>query len=244
MNNNSNMINSNGKITSTYITYESIDESDSGSESKKMKEEAIAYEIGVIGAGFSGLYFAYRMLQHYPEYKGKIAIFEKTDRVGGRIYTENRYGFNMEYGPMRFEPDLQTKFAGLLEELDIETIPFPAYANPGYCPDYNKLELEEIQAIEFNKDLPPIFALMKHGLKKILGSQWNIDHDDISNHGRIADKKLLKQYGRFNGRLLRDIGLWDAFSQVLSKEAIDFMMAKGLFDMLFCFSSIFQIYSR
>jgi hypothetical protein len=72
----------------------------------------------------------------------------------------------MEYGPMRFEPDLQPKFANLLKELDIAHKKFPPYTTPFTPPNYNELKFEEIQAIEGDKSLPPSFALLKYALKR------------------------------------------------------------------------------
>lgn len=46
------------------------------------------YDIVIIGAGISGLYCAYRLINS-PEFKGKkIAIFERLNRTGGRLQTD------------------------------------------------------------------------------------------------------------------------------------------------------------
>ena len=42
-------------------------------------------DYAIIGAGVSGCYAAWRLKQHYPE--AKLALFENSDRIGGRLYS-------------------------------------------------------------------------------------------------------------------------------------------------------------
>ena len=81
------------------------------------------FDIIIVGAGFSGLYATYGLLKKFPQ--ARIAVLEKLDRVGGRIITEQSHGHTLEYGPMRFEPELQKKFSNLLKELSIPIKNFP-----------------------------------------------------------------------------------------------------------------------
>jgi protoporphyrinogen oxidase len=43
----------------------------------------------IIGAGITGLYLAYKLLSQGVQ-ATDIIIFEKSDRIGGRIYTHTR----------------------------------------------------------------------------------------------------------------------------------------------------------
>lgn len=185
------------------------------------------YDVVIVGAGFTGLYVAYRLLCADPYLK--IVIYEKSPRVGGRILTEHRHGYTMEYGPMRFEPDLQPKFDSLLRELGVHTTIFPPYTTPFSPPNYNDITFQEIQAIETEKSIAPSFSLLKYGLKKILDEQWDVDNDDIKDSTRNARKDWLKSNGRFQGSYLHEIGLWDTLAHVLSKAAIDYIMHNGTF---------------
>lgn len=181
----------------------------------------------IVGGGISGLYCAYRLLQ--TDSTCNIKILEKMDRLGGRIMTQSMYGHILEYGPMRFEPDLQKKFASLLEELKIDVKVFSPYTCPIEPPDYNQITFEEISAIERYSNLSPAFALLKHGLSKILKDQWNIDQDHIDDTKRDECKAWLKKNGTFQGRKLHDYGLWDILANVLSKNALDYIQHKGTF---------------
>lgn len=185
------------------------------------------YDIVIVGSGFTGLYMTHRLMTKYPE--KQILIIEKAPRIGGRILTENRYGHVLEYGPMRFEPDLQPLFAELLKELEIKTKVFPPYTSPFKAPSYNDITFQEIQAIETDKTLSPAFALLKYALKNILTEQWDLDNDDIKDPMRDERKAWLKMYGKFQGTYLYKLGLWDTLAHILSKPAIDYVMQNGTF---------------
>ena len=61
----------------------------------------------IIGGGITGLYTCYQLLkQKGPGHK--IALFEKSERFGGRIETIEMDGFLAEFGPMRFEKKRST----------------------------------------------------------------------------------------------------------------------------------------
>jgi len=45
----------------------------------------------IIGSGISGLYLAYKLIKEKNEISENIKIYEKENRIGGRIYTyENK----------------------------------------------------------------------------------------------------------------------------------------------------------
>jgi monoamine oxidase len=181
-------------------------------------------EFVIVGAGVSGLYCSLKLQTKYPSCK--ITVIEKLPRLGGRILTEKYEGHVMEYGPMRFEPELQKTFAKLICELKVPTKDFSPY-NCSATPDLNNISFEEIQAIKKYAKLSPVFALLKYGLSRVLEDQWCVETDDMHNPGRDAVKEWIKKSGTFQGRFLHDHGLWDTLAHVLSKDAIDFMQSKG-----------------
>lgn len=181
----------------------------------------------IVGAGVSGLYCAYKLAKERPD--AKIVVLEKLSRIGGRIQTGQYRSHVLEYGPMRFEPKLQKRFGSLMQELGIQVKEFPPYTCPHTKPDLNTLTFEEVAAINKYATLPPAFALLKHGLSKILEDQWDVDGDDINDPNRDARKTWLKKEGMFQGRYLYQHGLWDTLAHVLSKNALDFLLQKGTF---------------
>lgn len=182
----------------------------------------------IVGAGICGLFTALELRKKFPGMR--ITVIEKNDYVGGRIKTEKYSNFILEYGPMRFEPKIQPLFENLLKTLDIKLDTFSPYTSPLPPPDLNKLESEEIQCILPRHSVSnPAFALLKYGLKTILKGVWDLDNDDITDETRNKRKQDMRDNAIYKGKYLYEYGLWDLFSHVLSKEAIEYLQTKGTF---------------
>ena len=83
-------------------------------------------DVAVIGGGVSGAYSAWRLKQARPDLK--IGLFEYSDRIGGRLYTETLPGMphvHAELGGMRFIPKTQLLVDNLIGFLELPTVPFP-----------------------------------------------------------------------------------------------------------------------
>jgi len=105
----------------THYTYSALAKADSVPES---------CDIAVVGAGMSGLYLTWRLLQQDPT--RRIVILEKLDRTGGRLDSDvidfGKDGqVKEEEGGMRFTFDLMDDLMALLVTLGIDeqVVPFP-----------------------------------------------------------------------------------------------------------------------
>ena len=84
------------------------------------------FDVAVIGGGVSGAYSAWRLKQARPDLK--IALFEYSNRIGGRLYTETLPGMphvHAELGGMRYIPKKQALVDNLIEFLELPTVAFP-----------------------------------------------------------------------------------------------------------------------
>ena len=70
------------------------------------------YDLAIVGGGIAGLYCC---LRAHPD--KKVALFEGTHRIGGKIETVSMAGFKAEYGAMRFDPVRQVMVGRLIQEL-------------------------------------------------------------------------------------------------------------------------------
>jgi oxygen-dependent protoporphyrinogen oxidase len=70
----------------------------------------------IVGGGLSGLSLAYRLQQAAPHVA--ITLLEKDDRPGGKIHTEARDGFRVEWGPNGFL-DTKPTTAALCRDLGL-----------------------------------------------------------------------------------------------------------------------------
>jgi len=55
----------------------------------------------IIGAGISGLYLAYKLIKVENVNPDDIVIYEKLNRIGGRVHTYNNKGFKYSVGAGR-----------------------------------------------------------------------------------------------------------------------------------------------
>jgi len=98
-------------------------------DTKNSPEEPIV-DIAIIGAGVSGTYCGWRLLEENSASNSdvirNISIFEATDRIGGRLYTINLPGMPhvpVELGGMRFYPYHQ-RVNQLVKLLELPTAKF------------------------------------------------------------------------------------------------------------------------
>ncbi|MEE2972296.1 MAG: FAD-dependent oxidoreductase, partial [Planctomycetota bacterium] len=83
-------------------------------------------DVAIVGGGVSGCYAAWR-LANAGASKESIRIFERGDRIGGRLYSVPCKGLTeqvAELGGMRIAEN-QTPLLGLVKTLGLETEPYP-----------------------------------------------------------------------------------------------------------------------
>jgi protoporphyrinogen oxidase len=84
-------------------------------------------DVAVVGGGVSGAYSAWR-LQEAQGAKSRIALFEYSDRIGGRLYSITMPGLphvKAELGGMRYIPTQHIVVASLVDHLKLQTKDFP-----------------------------------------------------------------------------------------------------------------------
>jgi monoamine oxidase len=109
-----------------------------GSESRETTQ------VTVVGGGIAGLYAAY-LLAHDPRYSVELLDLAR-ERLGGRITTRvitvGDVEFRAEFGPMRFEIDLQSRFRRLCQHLGIGFTRFAATGSPNILTQYEMTDVE------------------------------------------------------------------------------------------------------
>ena len=86
-------------------------------------KDSLHLDTVVIGGGITGLYTSMELhKQKDPDHR--IALFEASNRFGGRIETVEMDGFLAEYGPMRFKKRAQPLLMHLIQDLQLETCYF------------------------------------------------------------------------------------------------------------------------
>src|SRR3954449_6882386 len=99
------------------------------SEERRMRMDL---DVAVVGGGVSGAYSAWR-LQQEKGATSRVALFEYSDRIGGRLYTVTLPGLphvKAEVGGMRYIPDSHIMVADLVTHLKLPTKVFPMGGAP------------------------------------------------------------------------------------------------------------------
>ena len=172
----------------------------------------------IAGGGIAGMYCAMKL----GEAGHQVLILEASaDRWGGRIETEDMDGFIAEYGPMRFEPTLQPRFAGLCKELGVNLI------------DFSGPSAEEM--LRNDQDLAPeerglnSLQLLKRGIMLVMGRAPDdqVWIDSLTEH----DFAQMRKHAQLHGRPLWDMGFWNALSSQggLSHRALVKLRDTGTF---------------
>jgi monoamine oxidase len=201
----------------------------------------------VVGAGIAGLYCARELAAR----DCTVEVLELTDRWGGRIETgrlkpgkdgENSKPFPAEFGPMRFELEIQPLMRRLLGDygLNAGQFPLPGGAVPPMTFD--------LAADEKHGDVElPAYELFKVGVCRMFGMEATagagdepgdppkavLSRDTMVWLRDLDDARLdeLRRTAKLPGtdRALRDEGLWNALTTTLSPNAVRKIMQHGSF---------------
>ncbi|RTL44368.1 MAG: FAD-binding protein [Burkholderiales bacterium] len=176
------------------------------------------HDIVIAGGGISGLFCALRL----AEAGHRLLVLEAAaDRWGGRIETEEMDGFIAEYGPMRFEPTLQPRFAALCAELGVGLVDF-------FGPSADQVSSDDADLPEAERGLNSL-QLLKRGIMLIMGRA----PDDQAWIDALteADYMRLRKHAQLHGQPLWAMGFWNALSAqgILSHRALVKLRDTGTF---------------
>jgi monoamine oxidase len=205
--------------------------------------------VAIVGGGIGGLYCARELAARGCH----VELFEQSDRFGGRIETgylepgpdgRGTPPFPAEFGPMRFELELQPLLDGLLrKDYNLKTKPFspPGGATPPFTFD---LEADE----RFGDVELPALELLKLGVCRMFGYEATAGPGKKPGDPPVAvlsegAEEWLESLGdenggfenlRRTGRLRTGIvayeeGFWNALRRTLSPHAVGKIEKYGAF---------------
>jgi len=189
-------------------------------------------DIAVVGGGVSGAYSAWRLQQDKPD--GRVALFEYSDRIGGRLYTVTLPGLphvKAEVGGMRYIPDQHIMVASLVDHLRLPTKDFPMGAPPPVGSNCNLFYLRgrhlRLHELSDPSKVPYNLAWSERGLGPT-NLQVQVMNNLYPNFGNLSlcDQMKVKVFGQ----AIWKYGFWDLMFRVLSNEGYQFMKDAGGYD--------------
>src|SRR5271156_4718115 len=187
-------------------------------------------EIAVVGGGASGAYSAWR-LQEAQGSSDRIALFEYSNRIGGRLFTVTMPGLpdvKAEVGGMRYIKDAHPVVTSLVEHLGLCTKPFPMGAPAPVGANCNLFylrgkhlrlhELADPEKVPYNLGWP------ERGLGPTQ-LQIQVMNNLYPNFGNLT---LCEQMNvQVFGQPMYKFGFWNLLYRVLSNEGYQFMKDAG-----------------
>ncbi len=190
-------------------------------------------DVAVVGGGVSGAYCAWR-LQHERGADARIALFEYSDRIGGRLYTVTMPGLphvKAEVGGMRYIPDQHIMVASVVDHLHLKTKPFPMGAPEPVGSNCNLFYLRgrhlRLHQLADPAKVPYNLAWIERGLgpTNLQVQVMNNIYPGMANLSLCDTMKV-----RAFGKPLWKWGFWDLMFKALSNEGYQFMKDAGGYD--------------
>lgn len=190
-------------------------------------------DVAVVGGGVSGAYSAWR-LQQESYGAASVALFEYSNRIGGRLYTVTMPGLpnvKAEVGGMRYIPDQHIMVASLVEHLGLETKDFPMGAPAPVGANCNLFYLRgrhlRLHELADPAKVPYNLAWSERGLGPT-NLQVQVMNAIYPNMQNLSLCNLMKV--KAFGQPLWKYGFWDLMFRVLSNEGYQFMRDAGGYD--------------
>ena len=190
-------------------------------------------DIAVVGGGVSGAYCAWRLQQELGA-RSRIALFEYSDRIGGRLYTVTLPGMphvKAEIGGMRYIPDQHPMVTNLVNHLKLPTKDFPMGAPAPVGSNCNLFYLRgkhlRLHELADSEKVPYNLAWSERGLgpTNLQVQVMNNIYPNLANLS-LCDQMKIKVFGK----PLWQYGFWDLMYRVLSNEGYQFMKDAGGYD--------------
>jgi lysine 2-monooxygenase len=191
-------------------------------------------DIAVVGGGVSGAYSAWRLQQARGKTE-RIALFEYSNRIGGRLYTVTMPGLpnvKAEVGGMRYIPTQHKMVANLVDHLGLPTKDFPMGSpDPKVGSNCNLFYLRgkhlRLHELSDPAKVPYNLSWTERGLGPT-NLQVQVMNYIYPNFGNLSlcDQMKIKVFGKE----IWKYGFWDLMYRVLSNEGYQFMKDAGGYD--------------
>jgi hypothetical protein len=193
-------------------------------------------DVAIVGGGVSGVYCGWRLLATASGPPPRIALFEASDRIGGRLLSAQPPGIpntRVELGGMRYTPG-HVRVTGLLRELEIPSTPF-AVSEPENL-RYLRSRLLRVQDMT-NAGKLPYDLLPDESTPQALANGFTalaaqrmvrmVLRKDV-DLAKVDWDKL--RTGKYEGRPLRDLPLRYVLQRAISQEATKFANENSGYD--------------
>ncbi|HZY71527.1 MAG TPA: FAD-dependent oxidoreductase, partial [Edaphobacter sp.] len=192
-------------------------------------------DCAIVGGGVSGLYSGWRLRQEHPDWN--IAIFEMSDRTGGRLLSWLPYGpeagLRAELGGMRFFQEQELVW-NLIGHLGLQIVQFFAsgenllwYLRGSRMAEGDADAAALRYALSQGERGMQAATLLEHIIYTVLHSDHNrtVLNDYLKGQMPTTreDWDAIKPYLTYKDEPLWNVGFWNLLSDLLSYEAYTYV---------------------
>lgn len=188
-------------------------------------------DVAVVGAGVSGVYAAWRLIDEAHRRAGgrlAVAVFEQSDRVGGRVHSVTPSGMPhlcAEMGAMRF-PSTHTLVVELVKHLGLPQKPFPVTGQE------NRLYLRGRRFRQRDWNLPGVlpYSLPEADRRKSVDDLLIEGIEHYVPAARTLDARAwdrLKETPLLDGKPLADQSFWNLLLRAKGAETLHMIRDAG-----------------
>ena len=134
----------------------------------------------IVGAGITGLYLAFKLIKYKNVNPNDILIIDKSDRIGGRIYTYQNKGYKYDVGAGRLGKK-QKLVMKLIKEFDLTDKIYDITGDKNYFID-NKLLNENELLKYYDSKFSSISKLWKY----VIDYKSNQDLTKMNFHNYVS----------------------------------------------------------
>ncbi len=215
------------------------------SHNGKAPDPNTVLDCAIIGGGVSGVYAGWRLRRHGGEQFRNVAIFEMSDRVGGRLLSWLPFGrgsgLRAELGGMRFCEDHKVVWNVMdhlarAEGRDLEKVPFYT-SDPHTIWRLRGQRMREgdftiaqtrYKLRDFEQTTPD--EIIKRVIDKVLQENEEVIQEKLPEKPNwLKDKwarrewDIVKPVLSYQGHPLKDWGFWNLLSTILSPEGYQYL---------------------
>lgn len=196
-------------------------------------------DLAIVGAGVSGLYSGWRWLTSPQGAGSRVAVFERSGRVGGRLLSVTPPGMpqaHIELGGMRFTTG-QLKVQALVNHLGLPTEPFSVAEpdNMAYLRGRHLRTKDLNDPTKVPYDIPPedqegfTQGFTALAAERYLCKVLHKDHVDL----KTVDWDAVAKTGHYEGHRVTDLTMRYIYNRSVAHESFQFAEDTSGYDSIF-----------
>lgn len=185
----------------------------------------VDYDVVIIGAGVSGLYAAYKLIEAT---KLSVALYDCADKVGGRI--SKRDGSMVEITTRAICPGYQSRLVQLMNQMNMK-FKYHTESLERNPPKVARMYMEEQHLFQVehmvNKRWPDNFMIMMHVVKMI--AKKHDSKQEVIYQNRETLKRFVRSQAKVDDQYIHEYHIETLLTKLLSNACLEHLKNDPVF---------------